>query len=74
MARVCNPKTATRREYLKRTYVFFRVVKDLEDLLKDVLGSRLGYTMPPVLKGGRRTGVRRLLYFRFWNMVVLLLF
>jgi hypothetical protein len=57
-----NATTATRRTYMRRTHVFFRVV-DL-DGLNVPQRIDLGATMRHPIMGG--LGVRKLLYFRFW--------
>lgn len=57
-----DPTTTSRRKYMRRTHVYFRIV-DLDGLAVPARGP-LGWTMDNPIGGG--FGVRKLLYFRFW--------
>lgn len=61
MAVACDPTRAKRREYMKNTHVFFRVV-DVGGLLEGITSTTMGATMESIFG---RLGVRALLYFQF---------
>jgi hypothetical protein len=63
--------TTSKRKYLKRSHVFFRVVKGMEQAARDEKKSKIKEMM--VLPSGARLGVKGLLYFKFirpgWALV-----